>query len=100
MFLLALSSAKSLPALLICIIGAATGYILSLQATTAWYKNLCPPEKRGQIEGVKQIFYVLVPMIFGPLVAQGIIAKWGIIKTVDGIAKEIPTGSIFLAAGL
>ena len=99
-FLVALSFARSLPALVICIFGAATGYILSLQATTAWYKNLCPEEKRGQIEGVKQLFYVLVPMILGPVIAQFIISQWGIIKVVDGVSKEIPTGSIFLAAGI
>ena len=99
-FLVALSFARSLPALVVCIFGAATGYILSLQATTAWYKNLCPEEKRGQIEGVKQIFYVLIPMVIGPLIAQFIIGRWGIVKVVDGVSKQIPTGSIFLAAGL
>ena len=99
-FLIALSFAKSLPALVVCIFGSATGYILSLQATTAWYKNLCPEEKRGQIEGVKQIFYVLIPMIVGPLIAQFIISRWGIVKVVDGVSKQIPTGSIFLAAGI
>jgi MFS family permease len=99
-FLAALSFARTLPALVVCIFGAAAGYILLMQATTAWYKNLCPEEKRGQIEGVKQIFYVLVPMIIGPLLAQWIIAKWGVVMTVDGIVKEVPTGSFFMAAGI
>jgi MFS family permease len=99
-FLVALSFARSLPALVICIFGAATGYILSLQATTAWYKNLCPVEKRGQIEGVKQIFYVLIPMIVGPLIAQAVIAKWGVVMKVGGVTKQVPTGSLFVTAGL
>lgn len=99
-FLTALSFARSLPALVVCIFGAATGYILLMQATTAWYKNLCPEEKRGQIEGVKQVFYVLIPMVIGPLLAQAIIARWGVVMTVDGVVKQVPTGSLFLAAGL
>ena len=99
-FLIALSQARSLPMLVITIFGAATGYILLLQATTAWYKNLCPEEKRGQIEGVKQLFYVLVPMIIGPLLAQFIISRWGVIMVVDGVSKEVPTGTLFIAAGL
>jgi MFS family permease len=99
-FLAMLCYARSLPGLIVSIFGAATGYILSLQATTAWYKNLCPVEKRGQIEGVKQIFYVLIPMIAGPLIAQAVIAKWGVIMKVDGVVKQVPTGSLFMAAGI
>ncbi len=37
-------------------------YILTLQSLTAWIKNLYPEDQRGQFEGIKQVFFVALPM--------------------------------------
>lgn len=98
--LILLSFAKSVWELYLYIFLSALGYVLSLLATTAWFKNLCPENMRGQIEGVKQIFYVLAPMIIGPLIAATIIKAINIVVTVDGVAVTTPTNLLFLVAGL
>jgi MFS family permease len=49
---------------------AGCGYILTLQSLTAWIKNLYPEDQRGQFEGIKQVFFVALPMIFGPRSSQ------------------------------
>lgn len=68
--LLLVSLSQSLAVLLIGVFGAGIGYILVLQALTAWMKNLYPEDQRGQFEGIKQIFFVCVPMIIGPAIAD------------------------------
>lgn len=99
--LILLSYAKSLVGIGLCVFGVALGYVLSLQATTAWYKNLCPEGKRGQLEGVRSVFYVLIPMFIGPLIAQLIIGSQGqSVTTSTGLVRQVPTGSLFLIAGI
>jgi MFS family permease len=43
-----------------------------------WCKNLYPESQRGQLEGVRLVFYVLVPMISGPVIAEPIVENLGI----------------------
>lgn len=98
--LVLLSVSKSVPMLAIFITLSALGYIMNLQATTAWFKNLCPENMRGSVEGVKQIFYVLVPMVVGPLLALLVINALQVTVIVDGIEIQAPTNTLFLVAGL
>ena len=86
--------------LLLGVFGAGAGYILVLQALTAWIKNLSPEDRRGQFEGVKQLFFVCVPMILGPAVATPVINRFGIEITVNGVAGMVPDSSLFLVSGL
>ncbi len=41
---------------------------------TASYRDYIPKGKEGVFQGCRMVMYVLVPMVIGPLVAQGIIA--------------------------
>lgn len=82
------------------IILAGIGYVLVLQTTTAWAKNLYPKNQRGQFEGVRLIFFVLLPMIFGPSAANVIIEKWGTPVVIDGKAGMAPSSTLFLAAAI
>ena len=41
-------------------------------------KNLFPPEKRGQCEGLRCVFYILIPMCIGTPVGSAIIKATGI----------------------
>ena len=86
--------------LLIGVFGAGLGYVLVLQSLTAWMKNLYPEDQRGQFEGVKQIFFVCIPMIFGPMLATPVINTWGIAKTVNGVAGMVPGKSLFLISAV
>lgn len=98
--LIMLSFAKSVAMLYVFITLSAFGYVLNLLATTAWFKNLCPEDKRGQVEGIKQIFYVLTPMIIGPMIAATIIKSINVVMTIDGVDVTTPTNVLFLVAGL
>mgnify|MGYP000041241076 FL=1 len=84
-----------LPLLLVGILGAGTGYVLVFQALTAWIKNLYPVGQRGQFEGVKIIFFVLIPMLLGPAIATPVINTLGVEKVINGVAGMVPGPSLF-----
>lgn len=81
--------------LLIGIFGAGTGFVLITQSTVAWVKNLYPAEHRGQFEGVRMIFTVCVPMVFGPLLAGYLINRYGVYMEIDGVSGMVPTEMLF-----
>jgi MFS family permease len=77
------------------------GYVILLQTLTAWYKNLYPEEQRGQFEGIKQLFYVCIPMIIGPAISNYIISNYGVEGIVNDKAGMIPNEILmFVSAGL
>ena len=80
--------------------GAGIGYILVLQALTAWMKNLYPEDQRGQFEGIKQIFFVCVPMIIGPAIATQVINRLGVEMEVSGSVGMVPGPSLFLVSAV
>jgi MFS family permease len=81
--------------LLAGVFGAGAGYILTLQSLLAWIKNLYPEGQRGQFEGVKQIFFVLVPMIIGPAIGTLVINSFGVEMDVNGKMGMVPTPLLF-----
>lgn len=81
--------------LLIGTFAVGTGYVLTLQTLTAWNKNLYPEDQRGQFEGLKQIFFVCLPMIIGPAIASFIINRYGVAGVVNGTPGMIPTEALF-----
>lgn len=98
--LVLVSISQKLPVLLIGVFGAGIGYILVLQSLTAWMKNLYPEEQRGQFEGVKQIFFVCIPMIVGPAIATPIINHLGIEAEINGASGMVPAPSLFLISAI
>ncbi len=77
-----------------------TGYVIILQTLTAWFKNLYPEDQRGQFEGIKQLFFVCIPMIIGPAISGLMISSYGTKAVVDGKAGMIPNESLFIAAAI
>ena len=47
----------------IAVFMAGAGYILIIQAMTMWLKQLYPEDSRGQFEGIRVMFFTLIPMI-------------------------------------
>ncbi len=62
---------------IIGIIFVGGGYMCIYQSLMIWCKNLYPESQRGQLEGVRLVFYVMIPMISGPLIAQPIVENLG-----------------------
>lgn len=70
------------------------GYVASIQTYMVWQKKLYPEGQRGQFEGIRILFFVLFPMVAGPLVAQPII------DAVSGGNSSLPPNELFLAASI
>lgn len=96
--LVLVSLTPQIPLLLLGIFGAGLGYVLALQTLTAWVKNLYPEEQRGQFEGIKQLFFVCLPMVIGPSIANVVINRTGVPMVIDGISGLVPTEKLFLVS--
>jgi len=69
-------------------------------ATSTWSKDLFPEDKRGQFAGFYLFFWVMLPMIFGPLTGGWLSSTYGIKTVIDGQAAIIPTPLLFQVAGV
>lgn len=69
-------------------------------ATSTWSKDLFPEDKRGQFAGYYLFFWVMLPMILGPLTGGWLGTHYGTPTIIDGQAGFIPTPIIFQVAGV
>lgn len=103
----ALISVNNIP-LFIGIILVGLGYVLLMQTTMVWCKKLYPETARGQFEGIRIIFFVLIPMVFGPMIADPIIEKYGFDCLINYgtdtdpafLAGKTPTEILFLVSAI
>ena len=103
----ALISVNNIP-LFIGIILVGLGYVLLMQTTMVWCKKLYPETARGQFEGIRIIFFVLIPMVFGPMIADPIIEKYGFDCLINYgtdtdpafLAGKAPTVILFLVSAI
>lgn len=96
-----LLSAKNVPAF-ICVFLVGVGYVLIVQACTIWVKCLFPEENRGQLEGVRVMFFTLIPMFIGTLLGNVIIKNTPQVDAkydVYGHVIDVPQENLFLIAG-
>lgn len=88
--------------IVIAIIFVGGGYMVIYQALMMWCKNLYPEEQRGQLEGVRLFFYVCIPMVLGPAIANPVIKNLGQSITLyyDGVGVPgfTPSKEIFYVA--
>ncbi|PKO19004.1 MAG: hypothetical protein CVU39_00190 [Chloroflexi bacterium HGW-Chloroflexi-10] len=66
----------------------------------AWLKDLYPAESRGQFQGIRMVFMVLLPMIIGPAIGSFLITQFGIPTTLNGEAGFIPTPPLYYVAAV
>ena len=76
------------------------GYIMFMQVTSVWMKQLFPEESKGQFEGFRIIFFVLIPWVVSPFIANPIIKSNGKIIDGDGMEAYLPTHVLFLISML
>lgn len=89
------------PILLVGVFLLGVGYVLFLQSITVWSKALYPEDSRGQFEGIRIIFFVLIPMVVSPLISNPIIKRSGEFVDEYGFVEYLPTNVLFLVgAGL
>jgi hypothetical protein len=85
--------------MLIAVFLVGAGYILIIQSMTMWLKQLYPEDSRGQFEGIRVLFFTLLPMIIGTTIGNFIIKHGaGTVVNEYGITENIPTESMFMWA--
>jgi len=80
------------------------GYILFFQAAVIWTKQLYPSGSRGRFEGIRVVFFVLIPMLIGTMIANPIIKIYGKSFSKEYatgiITGQVPTELLFLVAAI
>ena len=97
-----LFAVKNLP-LFLCVFLIGTGYVLIMQTGMIWVRGLFPEESRGQFEGIRVLFFTLIPMFIGTLVGNVIIKATPqdqVLSDVYGNPIDVPQENLFLYAGL
>jgi MFS family permease len=100
LFIVSSVGADSIPILIGGTLCAGIGYIVVLQALTAWLKNLYPETQRGQFEGIRLIFFVLIPMIIGPAIGTPIVTRLGKAVVINGNEQMVPSAILFRISAL
>ena len=88
--------------LFISIFLVSSSYIIMIQATKTWTKNLYPKESKGQYEGLWAISYALIPMFFASNIGEWIIKNQGISRFNELTQRYeyIPNQKIFVIGTL
>ena len=84
------------PSLLIGLFFFGCGYIMFMQVLSVWMKQLFPEESKGQFEGFRIVFFVLIPWVVSPFIANPIIKSNGKILDANGLEAYLPTHVLFL----
>ena len=92
---------KNIP-LILAVFLVGVGYVLITQTCMIWVRGLFPEENRGQFEGIRSLFFTLVPMLIGTLIGNLIIKNTDHMERLDlyGNPIDIPQENLFLFAGL
>jgi len=81
-----------------------TGYIFVTALTGSIVRDYTPVADTGKLQGVRMIFSVLIPMIVGPMIGNGINRSMGELIENPGetamTTEYVPAPEIFLVAGI
>lgn len=77
-----------------------SGYVVILQTLMVWSKQLYPADAKGQFEGIRILFFVLIPMVIAPLIANPVIKANGAFLNEFGLTEYLPTETLFYVAAV
>lgn len=92
--------AKNLPLLCTGIFFMAFGYVARLISSGAWLRSLTPQDAVGQFQGVRMVFWVLLPMVIGPFIGERLISNFGEPVITNGETGFLPTPLIFITGAI
>jgi len=77
-------------------------YVVMLQATKTWTKNLHPKETKGQYEGLWAIAYAFIPMLFGSNISEWLVKNSGesLFNEITERYEYIPNGKLFFVGAI
>ena len=76
------------------------GYVMFMQVFSVWMKQLFPADAKGQFEGFRIIFFVLIPWLVSPFIANPIIKATGRVMEESGEVAYLPTSALFIVAAV
>lgn len=97
---LAIYPARGMVAVILAGIVLMSGLMLAIASLSATVRNLTPVDRAGQVQGLRMIAAVLVPMVVGPFIGAAVIAGADETFTELGVVKTVPTPWIFPAAAM
>lgn len=74
------------------------GFMLTVAAISGLVRDFTPPDRVGNVQGLRMIFAVMLPMVVGPFLGAAVIAGAAESYMDLGVEKSVPTPWIFLAA--
>ncbi len=78
-----------------------TGNLVFSSVLSAKIRNLTPEGKVGHFQGIRMIFYVLIPMVIGPAIGSAVIKGSGMTYINEfNEVSDVPTPMIFLTAAI
>jgi len=77
-----------------------SGNLIVTSVMNAKVRDYTPLDKVGHFQGIRMIFYVLIPMVVGPFIGASVIQNSGEFYNDLGTIKPVPTPGIFLGAAI
>lgn len=77
-----------------------TGYLISTSVLSSLVRDYTPKGKEGEIQGVRMIFQVMIPMIVGPFLGSTLIKGSNLTYVELGVVKSVPTPNVFLLSSI
>ena len=77
-----------------------SGYLATVSCINANLRDTTPKNLTGSFQGIRMVFTVALPMIFGPMIGNALIKNSGRTYTELGSVKDVPTPIIFLASAI
>ena len=75
-----------------------SGYLLSTSIFSGMVRDYTPKGNEGEIQGIRMIFQVMLPMIIGPYIGALAIKGSNLTYVELGVEKSVPTPLIFVLA--
>ncbi len=75
-----------------------SGYLLSVSIFSGMVRDYTPGGNEGEIQGIRMIFQVMLPMVIGPYIGALAIKGSNLTYVELGVEKTVPTPVIFLLA--
>ncbi len=77
-----------------------SGYLLSVSIFSSMVRDYTPRGNEGEIQGIRMIFQVMLPMVIGPYIGAIAIKGSNLTYVELGVEKTVPTPLIFVLAAV
>ncbi len=99
--LVAAGFAENVVVFFVCAVPALLGWALFSIATNASVRDFMPAGKVGMFQGIRMIFYVLIPMIVGPFIGNLVCRVSSVTYTNEyGVVTSAPGAVMFWASAV